>query len=214
VCQLGSTSPPPGPAALPLSGDGWVTVTVAELDVVVRAIGAGLVALGIEPEDRVAIASSTRYEWALADLAVMVAGGATTTIYPTTMADDVAFILSDSGTKVIFAENSEQLEKLRGIRASTPAVTRVIVFDGAVLQRQEVLRAQQPGKSRSVRIPEERLGVRPMMRALASALVSTAARASSVAMVPGATALTRMPRATSASDIARVSWLIAPLLAL
>ena len=71
------------------SGDQWVTVTWAELDVVVREIGAGLIALGIEPEDRVAIASSTRYEWALADLAVMVAGGATTTIYPTTMADDV-----------------------------------------------------------------------------------------------------------------------------
>ena len=71
------------------SGDEWVTVTWSELDVVVREIGAGLVALGIEPEDRVAIASSTRYEWALADLAVMVAGGATTTIYPTTMAEDV-----------------------------------------------------------------------------------------------------------------------------
>ena len=55
---------------------------------------------------------------------------------------------------------------------------------------------------------------RCMMRALASSLVSTAARASSVAMVPGATALTRMPRSTSASAMARVSWLIAPLLAL
>ena len=96
----------------------------------VREIGAGLVALGIEPEDRVAIASSTRYEWALADLAVMVAGGATTTIYPTTMADDVAFIVSDSGAKVVFAENADQLEKLRGMRADTPAVLRVIVFDG------------------------------------------------------------------------------------
>ena len=62
----------------------------------------------------------------------MVAGGATTTIYPTTMADDVAFILADSGTKVIFAENADQLDKLRGIRASTPAVTRVIVFDAEV----------------------------------------------------------------------------------
>jgi len=112
------------------SGDEWVTVTWAELDVVVREIGAGLVALGIEPEDRVAIASSTRYEWALADLAVMVAGGATTTIYPTTMAQDVSFIVSDSAAKVVFAENAEQLEKLRGIRAATPAVLRVIVFDG------------------------------------------------------------------------------------
>ena len=112
------------------AGDDWVTVTWAELDVVVREIGAGLVALGIEPEDRVAIASSTRYEWALADLAVMVAGGATTTIYPTTMAEDVAFIVSDSGAKVVFAENADQLEKLRGMRADTPAVLRVILFDG------------------------------------------------------------------------------------
>ena len=86
----------------------------------VREIGAGLVALGIEPEDRVAIASSTRYEWALADLAVMVAGGATTTIYPTTMADDVSFIVSDSGAKVVFAENDEQVQKLRITRRGEP----------------------------------------------------------------------------------------------
>ena len=117
------------------SGDEWVTVTWSELDEVVREIGAGLIALGVEPEDRVAIASSTRYEWALADLATMVAGGATTTIYPTTMADDVAFILADSGAKVVFAENAEQLEKLRSIRETTPSVTRVVVFDGVVRHR-------------------------------------------------------------------------------
>ena len=112
------------------SGDEWVTVTWSELDTVVREIGAGLIALGVEPEDRVAIASSTRYEWALADLATMVAGGATTTIYPTTMADDVSFIVADSGAKVVFAENADQLEKFRSIRTGTPAVTRVVVFDG------------------------------------------------------------------------------------
>ncbi len=112
------------------SGDEWVTVTWSELDEVVREVGAGLIALGVESEDRVAIASSTRYEWALADLATMVAGGATTTIYPTTIADDVAFIIADSGAKVVFAENGEQLEKLRSIREATPSVTRVVVFDG------------------------------------------------------------------------------------
>ncbi len=112
------------------SGDDWVTVSWSELDTDVREIGAGLVALGIEPQDRVAVASNTRYEWALADLAIMVSGGATTTIYPTTIADDVAFIVADSGAKVVFAENTEQLEKLRSVRASTPAVTRVVVFDG------------------------------------------------------------------------------------
>ncbi|HEU5240467.1 MAG TPA: long-chain fatty acid--CoA ligase [Ornithinibacter sp.] len=111
-------------------GDEWLTVTWAELDVVVREIGAGLVALGVEAEDRVAIASGTRYEWALADLAIMVSGGATTTIYPTTIAEDVAFILADSGAKVAFAENAEQLDKLRSIRGQIPGVTRVVVFDG------------------------------------------------------------------------------------
>ena len=65
---------PDGPAYLYANvkpeGDEWVTVSWSELDVVVREIGAGLIALGVEPEDRVAIASGTRYEWALADLAV------------------------------------------------------------------------------------------------------------------------------------------------
>ncbi|MBM6400355.1 AMP-dependent synthetase/ligase [Phycicoccus sonneratiae] len=112
------------------SGDEWVTVTWRELDAVVREVAAGLVALGVEPEDRVAIASGTRYEWALADLANMLAGAATTTIYPTTIADDVAFILSDSGTRVVFAENAEQLEKLRGIRDRIPGVGRVVLMEG------------------------------------------------------------------------------------
>lgn len=112
------------------AGDEWVTTSWRELDVVVRELGAGLVALGVEPEDRVAIASGTRYEWALADLAVMVAGAATTTIYPTTIADDVAFILADSGTRVVFAEDTEQLEKLRSVRERTPGVGRVVLMEG------------------------------------------------------------------------------------
>ncbi|MGL5850889.1 MAG: AMP-binding protein, partial [Phycicoccus sp.] len=103
------------------SGDAWVTVTWRDLDSDVRDIGAGLIALGVEPEDRVAIASGTRYEWALADLAIMVSGGATTTIYPTTIADDVAYILADSGARIVFAEDADQLEKLRSIRSAIPA---------------------------------------------------------------------------------------------
>ncbi|QIM20492.1 long-chain fatty acid--CoA ligase [Phycicoccus sp. HDW14] len=112
------------------AGDEWVTTSWRELDVVVRELAAGIIALGVEPEDRVAIASGTRYEWALADLANMLAGAATTTIYPTTIADDVAFILSDSGTRVVFAENSEQLEKLRAIRDRIPGVGRVVLMEG------------------------------------------------------------------------------------
>lgn len=111
-------------------GDEWVSLTWREVDEVVREVGAGIIALGVEPEDRVAIAAGTRYEWAVADLGIMVAGGATTTIYPTTIADDVAFILSDSAAKVVFAENSEQLEKIRSIRSRIPGVGRVVLMEG------------------------------------------------------------------------------------
>ncbi|MGL4745810.1 MAG: AMP-dependent synthetase/ligase [Dermatophilaceae bacterium] len=112
------------------SGDTWVTATWREVDVDVRDIGAGLIALGVEPEDRVAIASGTRYEWALADLAIMVSGGATTTIYPTTLAQDVAYILADSGARVVFVEDADQLEKLRSVRSAIPGVIKAVVVDG------------------------------------------------------------------------------------
>ena len=51
---------------------------------------AGLIALGVAPQDRVAIAATTRYEWVVADLAIMSAGAATTTVYPTSSVEDVA----------------------------------------------------------------------------------------------------------------------------
>jgi long-chain acyl-CoA synthetase len=116
-------------AKVSASGDEWVSLTWNDVKDQAYPLAAGLIALGVGPEDRVAIASSTRYEWALADLADMCAGAATTTIYPTTIAEDVAFIISDSGSKVVFAENAEQVEKLRGIKNELPAVAKVVVFD-------------------------------------------------------------------------------------
>ncbi|HVD23484.1 MAG TPA: long-chain fatty acid--CoA ligase, partial [Lapillicoccus sp.] len=94
------------------------------------AWAAGLVALGVGLEDRVAIASATRLEWVLADLAIMTAGGATTTIYPTMLDADVAFIVADSGSRVVFAEDVDQVRKLRDHRAELPDVLRVVTFDG------------------------------------------------------------------------------------
>jgi len=109
--------------------DRWIDVNWSQVQERVNAIGAGLVALGIGPEDRVGIASGTCYEWALADLAVMVSGGVTTTIYPTTIDGDVAFIISDSQSKVVFAENAEQVAKLQRIHDQLPGVTKVVTFD-------------------------------------------------------------------------------------
>lgn len=75
--------------------DGWECVTWQQVGDRVRLLAAGLVSLGIAPEDRVVLASSTRYEWVLADLAVMCAGAATTTVYPKTNAGDAAYIVAN-----------------------------------------------------------------------------------------------------------------------
>lgn len=112
------------------SGDGWTSVTWSEVGRRVRTLAAGLIALGVESEQRVALASATRYEWVLADLAVMCAGAATTTVYPSTTASDVAFIVSNSGSRVVVAEDEAQLAKLREHREELPDVQRVVLIDG------------------------------------------------------------------------------------
>jgi len=109
---------------------GWQSATWAQAGAAVDELAAGLLALGLEPGQRVGILAGTRYEWITSDLAVMCAGGATTTVYPSTNAEDVAFILSDSGSVMVFAENDAQLAKLRERRDELSAVTKVITFDG------------------------------------------------------------------------------------
>jgi long-chain acyl-CoA synthetase len=111
-------------------GTAWESVTWAQVDDRVRPIAAGLVALGIDSEERVAIASSTRYEWVAADLAVMLAGAATTAIYPTTAESDVAYIVADSQSRIVFAEDDAQIAKLRANRLSLPDLFKVVTFDG------------------------------------------------------------------------------------
>jgi long-chain acyl-CoA synthetase len=111
-------------------GDEWVSVTWKETGDRVTRLAAGLAALGVEHEQRVGIASSTRYEWILADLAIMAAGAATTTVYPSTIDDDVAYILADSECQVVFAEDDEQIAKLTAHRSELPHLSKVVTFDG------------------------------------------------------------------------------------
>jgi long-chain acyl-CoA synthetase len=112
-------------------GESWESVTWKQTGEKVTRLAAGLVALGVQPEQRVGIASGTRYEWILADLSIMCAGAATTTVYPTTHAEDVAYILADSDCRVVFAEDESQLEKLRAKRSELPELEKVVVFEGA-----------------------------------------------------------------------------------
>src|SRR6476661_4316285 len=114
-----------------LDGGNWVSVSWREAAERVQSLAAGLLALGIEPEQRIGIASSTRYEWILADLAIICAGGATTTVYPSTNAEDTAYILRDSGSRFVFAEDEAQLEKLIERRDDLPDLEKVVLFEGA-----------------------------------------------------------------------------------
>jgi long-chain acyl-CoA synthetase len=118
----------------PASGEGsdeWKSLSWAQAAERVYAVAAGLIELGVQPEQRVALASSTRVEWILADLGIMCAGAATTTIYPQTNADESAFILSDSDSKVLIAEDAAQLAKAREKRAELPELTHIVVIDPA-----------------------------------------------------------------------------------
>ncbi|MCW1959333.1 MAG: long-chain fatty acid--CoA ligase [Mycobacterium sp.] len=114
----------------PKAGGGWESVTWRQVGDRVDNIAAGLIALGINPEDRVALASGTRYEWVVADFAILNAGGATTTVYPTTNAEDVAYIVANSGSRIVIAEDQTQVDKLRERRDEVPAVEKVVVMDG------------------------------------------------------------------------------------
>jgi long-chain acyl-CoA synthetase len=115
-----------------VEGDRWVSLSWSQTKDKVFQLAAGLLALGIEPQDRVAIASSTRMEWVLADLAIMCAAGATTTIYPSTQHDDVGYVLADSQSRVVIAEDDLQVEKVIDHFDELPELLQIVQVDGKV----------------------------------------------------------------------------------
>ncbi|MFF8984472.1 AMP-dependent synthetase/ligase [Streptomyces globisporus] len=121
----------PVPSASGEGPDDWKSLSWGQASERVYAIAAGLIALGVQPEERVALSSATRVEWVLIDLGVMCAGAATTTIYPSTNAEESAFILADSESRILIAEDAEQLAKARERRTDLPDLAHVIVIDPA-----------------------------------------------------------------------------------
>ncbi|MFF3329648.1 AMP-dependent synthetase/ligase [Streptomyces sp. NPDC002888] len=121
----------PVPPASGQGPDDWKSLTWSQAAERVYAIAAGLIELGVQPEQRIALASATRLEWILADLGIMCAGAATTTVYPQTNAEESAFILSDSESRVLIAEDAAQLAKAVEKRAELPDLTHVVVIDSA-----------------------------------------------------------------------------------
>jgi long-chain acyl-CoA synthetase len=111
-------------------GESWKSLSWKQVGERVEAIACGLLSLGIEKEQRCGILCSTRVEWILSDLAILCAGGATTTLYPSNTAEECAYILKDSATRLVFAEDDEQIAKLRQHKDELPDLVKVITFDG------------------------------------------------------------------------------------
>jgi long-chain acyl-CoA synthetase len=116
-------------------GEEWRSMTWRQAGERIKAIAAGLLSLGLDREDRVGILCNTRVEWLIADLGIMCAGGATTTVYPSSTAEESAYILADSETRYAIVEDDSQLKKLVEHRAALPKLAKVIVIDGAPADR-------------------------------------------------------------------------------
>ncbi len=107
----------------------WKAITWAELDGAVAAIRQGLQAIDFGRGDVAAVLGDTRPDLVYADLAILASGGASVAIHPEEEADRVGHILRSSGSRVVFVEGEEQLDKVLSVRDSCPGLSRIVIFD-------------------------------------------------------------------------------------
>ncbi|HEU5035948.1 MAG TPA: AMP-dependent synthetase/ligase [Nocardioides sp.] len=113
--------------------DGWEDVTAAEFLAEVSAVAKGLIAAGIGIGDRVALVSKTRYEWTLLDYAIWFAGAVTVPVYETSSAEQIAWILEDSGARAVVAEGPEHLARINEVRGRLDILNHVwSISDNAI----------------------------------------------------------------------------------
>lgn len=107
----------------------WKSVSWAHFGARIRAIGLALKASGFRAGDVACVLAETRLEWACVDLGILCAGGVSAGLYPTDGTDAVVRVLADSGARILFVENEQQLDKALQARAECPALERIVIFD-------------------------------------------------------------------------------------
>ena len=107
----------------------WKAYTWGQYDEAAKAIGSGLIALGLQPGEHAAILSDNNKEWLFCDQAVLCAAGISTGIYPTNSPAQVEYLINDCDAKVLFVEDEEQLDKILAVRERTPGLRKIIVFN-------------------------------------------------------------------------------------
>jgi long-chain acyl-CoA synthetase len=137
-------------------------VTYAELGTAVREIATGLVELGIEPGDHVAILASTRPEWTLADYGILAAGATVVPIYPTNSPEECGYVLRHSEAVAVVCEDAAQLAKVERVRDECPALATVVLIDGDATGAVPLAELRRMGAGRPDDLVERRLdGVEP-----------------------------------------------------
>ena len=117
-------------AAVRYKHDGeWRDVSFAELGEIVSEIARGLIDLGLQPGDRVALLCTTRPEWTYADFAITSAGGVVVPIYPTNSPSECAWVAGNSESRFIVCENAEQVDKIDEVRGELPKLEVVIAIE-------------------------------------------------------------------------------------
>ncbi|HEX5592807.1 MAG TPA: long-chain fatty acid--CoA ligase [Solirubrobacterales bacterium] len=112
-------------------GDRWIDRTFDEVREIVRPLAFGLVTLGVEKGDRVAILGNTRPEWTYFDFAALSIGATVVPIYQTNSPEECRYVLENSDSKVVVVEDAEQLEKVRQVRDQLPQLEHIVLMTGS-----------------------------------------------------------------------------------
>ena len=108
----------------------WTDVTCAQAANQIRSAALGLIAEGVKPGDRVALLSATRYEWTILDFAILAIGALTVPIYETSSAEQVRFVLADSGAVLMLAETDAHADTIEQLKGELPELRNVLRIDG------------------------------------------------------------------------------------
>jgi long-chain acyl-CoA synthetase len=109
----------------------WRAKSFAEVGDVVRSLALGMLDLGIEPREKLAILANTRPEWTYCDFAALSVGATVVPIYQTNSAEECQYVLENSDAKAVVVEDAEQLAKVRAVRGRCPHLEHVILIEGA-----------------------------------------------------------------------------------
>ena len=117
------------PALMHKVGDEWAKISYAQFGDALREVGGGLIDLGIQPRDKVAILSHSRPEWVFANFSILSAGAASVAIYQTNSPEECHYVLDHSESRAVFVEDVEQLAKIREVEDQLPKLEQIIIFD-------------------------------------------------------------------------------------